>query len=71
MTIPEHINRLAKSEGFDRVEHVGSWNGFELYVADTDEACEIGLPQYILADGKAARWADVDETTDIMATLVD
>ena len=70
MTIPEHISRLAKSEDFDRVEHLGRWNGFELYVADTDEECAIGLPQYILASGNNARWASVEETSAIMAELL-
>lgn len=71
MDIPDHIIRLAKSEGFERVEPLGSWNGFDLFVADMDEECAIGLPQYILSSGDTARWASVDETDLIMSSVSD
>lgn len=63
------VQKLAKSEDFDRVNHLGQWEGWELYVADTSEECTIGLPQYILSSDKEVRWASDSETFAIMAFL--
>ena len=69
MDILRKIKDLALSDGFDRVERLGEWEGYDLFLADTDEPCAIGLPQYILSAGKEARWASVDETMRIMAAM--
>lgn len=69
MDILRKIKDLALSEGFDRVERLGEWEGYDLFLADFDEPCDIGLPQYILASGREVRWASNDETSRIMTFL--
>lgn len=69
MDILKKVQSLAESEEFDLVNHLGQWNGWEIYVADTNEECAIGLPQYILASDKEVRWASDSETLSIMAFL--
>lgn len=68
MEIAENIKRFAKDEGFPQVEHLGQWNGLDLYSAFDPEAPYIGLPQYILVgpDPREIRWASLDETEAIM-----
>lgn len=69
MDIKRKIRDLAEADGFDRVNSLGRWNGWDLSVADTDEECAIGLPQYILSSEREARWATESETLEIMASL--
>ena len=45
MDIKRKIRSLAEADGFDRVNSLGRWNGWDLSVADTDEECAVGLPQ--------------------------
>ena len=68
MDIEKKINKLAQDEGFDFAKKVGSWSGRDVYVADTEEECCVGLPQYILVSGEDVRWASVKETEEIMAS---
>ena len=69
MDIKRKIRDLAEADGFDRVNSLGQWNGWDLSVADTDEECAVGLPQYILSSEREARWATESETLEIMASL--
>lgn len=68
MSIQSKADNLAKSEGFDHAKHVGQWKDMDLYVADTDEECCVGLPQYILSDGKNVFWASDEQVLEIMAS---
>lgn len=72
MAIPDYITRLAKSEDFPVVKPLGGWEGFDVYLADTEDECAIGLPQYILFSPSALsapRWATPDETEEIMKSF--
>ena len=69
MDLMRKIKQLAESEGFDRVVSLGQWNGWDLHVADMDEECSVGLPQYILSSEKDVRWASYEETEEIMKSL--
>ena len=69
MDVERKIKDLASSEGFDRVVGIGSWRGFDVFVADTDAECAVGLPQYILVSGNNVRWATVEETEELMASV--
>lgn len=68
MEVSENIKRFAKDEGFPVVEHLGQWDGRELYSASDPDFPFVGLPQYILVgpDPQDIRWASVDETEAIM-----
>jgi len=66
MAVPANIKRLAESEDFPVVKHLGVWEEFDVYLADTEEECAIGLPQYILSASSSPRWATPDETEKIM-----
>ena len=63
------IKDLVESEGFDRAVSLGRWKDWDLYLADTDEECSVGLPQYILASDQDARWASYEESEEIFATI--
>lgn len=69
MDIMRKIKDLAESEGFDRAVSLGRWKDWDLYVADTDEPCDVGLPQYILASDREVRWATYEESEEIMSSL--
>ena len=69
MDVERKIKDLASSEGFDRVIEIGSWRGFDVFVADTEAECEVGLPQYILVSGNNVRWATVEETEELMVSV--
>ena len=69
MNIKSKADKLAKSEGFDFARPLGQWKDMDLYVADTNEECEVGLPQYILSDGENVFWASDEEVLKIMASL--
>lgn len=69
MDISRKIKELAESEGFDRSISLGRWKDWDLYVADTNEECAVGLPQYILSSDREARWATYEETLEIMKSL--
>ena len=70
MEVPEKIKRLAKSEDFPVVTHLGDWDGFDVFLADTEEECCIGLPQYILSKDSDVRWASPAETSKIMSRFI-
>ena len=67
MVVPENIKRFARSEDFPVVTHLGDWDGFTVFLADTEDECFIGLPQYILSKGSDIRWASPMETPKIMS----
>lgn len=67
MAVPQHIKRLASSEGFPVVKYEGRWNDREVYAASDPEFPFVGLPQLILSEGETARWASPAETDSIMA----
>ena len=67
MEASENIKRLAKSEGFPEVKHVGHWDDYEVFCAFDPDFPYIGLPQYILDhENIEPRWATLEETEDIM-----
>ena len=70
MDIMRKVKGLAESEGFDRVVSLGRYKNWDLYVAGLQEECVIGLPQYILASDQDVRWATIEETEDIMDTIL-
>ena len=59
--------KLAKEIGLDKVEEIGSWKGYEVLVATSDQIRCLGLPQYILQQEKNARWATPEETLELMS----
>ena len=67
MVIPDNIKRFAKADGSPDVKYLCDWKGMKVYSAFDPEAPYDGLPQYILADGESLRWANFDETEEIMA----
>ena len=58
--------KLAKSEGFTSVEFLKEWQGYDLFVAVTDEPSFTGYPVYVLANDNNARWANPEETESIL-----
>ena len=49
------IKRFARSElGAKDVEYVGIYDGYEVCSPVFDEVADIGLPQFILVDGRTA-----------------
>lgn len=70
MEVPDRIKHFAKSEDFPVVTHLGDWEGFIVFLADTEEECSIGLPQYILSKDKNIRWASPVETGKIMSHFI-
>lgn len=69
MDIKRKIKELVESEGFDRAVRLGQWKDWDLYVADSDEPCDVGLPQYILVSDQEVRWATYEESEEIMSSL--
>ena len=67
MVIPDNIKRFAKADGSPVVKYLCDWKGMKVYSAFDPEFPYVGLPQYILADGESLRWANTDETEEIMA----
>lgn len=59
---------LAKSSIYDGVQHLGKWNGYEVFdpIFDDDEPRFIGLPQFILEKDNKFRWSQGDEWQEIM-----
>lgn len=57
----EIANRFAKREGFDSAEHLGQWEGQEVFCAMSKEPMKIGLPPYFLVFGDTARWPSAEE----------
>lgn len=58
---------FGKNNGYKFVSFFESFNEFEVYVAETSEEVEhIGYPVMILANNKAVRFSEPDETLKIM-----
>ena len=63
----------AKEHGYVDVEYRGKWNGFDVWhlVFTRDKKIRyIGVPTYVLDDGKSLRIADNDESFAIMDSLI-
>jgi len=63
----ERIRQFAIKSGFDDVEYVWNWQGYEVYnpVLDLEDGQEppmIGLPHVILVRGDEIRWSIGDES---------
>lgn len=57
---------LAKSEEFSAVEFIREWQGYDLFVATSEEPAFTGYPDYILVNSKTARWATPKESESIL-----
>lgn len=53
--------RFAKREGYNGADHLGQWEGFEVFCATSNEPVFIGLPPYILVSEDSARWPTASE----------
>lgn len=58
--------KLAKSEGFSAVEFLREWQGYDLFVASSEETTFTGYPDYILVNASEAHWANPDEADSIL-----
>ena len=58
--------KLAKSEGFTSVEFLKEWQGYDLFVATSEEPAFTGYPDYILVNSKTARWTTPKESESIL-----
>lgn len=72
MNATQRAKAYAQDAGFDTVELVGEWHGFqvfEYYNADDPEGGEVGLPSFILATETKARTTQNDEAFQIITAL--
>lgn len=45
----DEANKIAQNEGYDYAKFVGVTNGDRIYLADTQEQRDLGLPLWIIA----------------------
>lgn len=64
------VEKFAKEQGFDKVDYIGDWKGKAIYEAYLEEGGVIGLPQYIIDGTEALKFADSEQTFEIMDTLL-
>ena len=65
------IEAFAKSQGYDEIEHIGLWKGFDVYTPVHDELMIVGLPYRILVKGDLIRMTTYDEVFEVLRTLSD
>ncbi|MCM1293212.1 MAG: hypothetical protein NC111_04960 [Bacteroides sp.] len=71
MTV-EKIIQFAQKSIYDTTEHIGKWNGFDVYEPgwDDDLPHYTGFPTFILVKGDKIRWTkDWKESRAIMKAL--
>lgn len=61
----ERALKFADSEAYDSVEFNSEWQGYDVFVAYSEEGSYTGFPDFVLVDAKKARWATTDETMSI------
>lgn len=61
----ERALKFADSEAYDSVEFHSEWQGYDVFVAYSEEGSYTGFPDFVLVDAKKARWATTDETMSI------
>lgn len=69
--IPPAVVKYAHNYGWEKVIPSDDWNGYKVYYLDPDlpddgKIYYIGLPSYLLYDGKTVRYAEGDELSGIM-----
>ena len=66
--IPQEVINFVKVDEGGEIIFIRNWNNYKVYRVSYPELEKgvWGLPQYILFDGKNVRWADDDETTELM-----
>lgn len=67
--IPQEVIEFVKPDKDTRIVFAREWNGYKVYTYDYSEYGPdeiIGLPVYMLFDGKTVRFADDDELTELM-----
>nr|DAG43219.1 MAG TPA: NICKEL AND COBALT RESISTANCE PROTEIN BINDING PROTEIN, SENSOR PROTEIN [Caudoviricetes sp.] len=67
--IPQEVTNFLSADCDQEVIFERAWRQYKVYTfddSDEPQGAVWGLPQFILFDGKNVRWADDDETTELM-----
>lgn len=64
--IQEDILKFAQKQGYDNIEYVGEWRGYQVYAPlfDTEETLFIGLPLVILVKNDMIRMSTPEESLE-------
>ena len=65
------IEAFAKSQGYDKIEKIGWWNGFDVYAPVYDEPTSVGLPHAVLVKGDSIRMTTDNEAFEVLNALSD
>lgn len=67
----DSVLKFAKQHGYKSVIERGKWNGYTVYemVLSKTETLYVGVPQYILDNGKEFRISDPEEAFEILDSL--
>lgn len=65
------ILEFIKSKGYDDVEFLFEWKGYEVYecIIDSEEPVIIGLPYKTLVKGNEIRLSNKEETFEILSLI--
>lgn len=65
------VLKYAKYHGYNSVVEKGEWDGYTVYemVLSAKKTLYVGIPQYILDDGKELRISEPKEAFDILEWL--
>lgn len=67
--IPQEVINFVSADCDQKLIFERTWEQYKVYTfddSDEPQGAVWGLPQFILFDGKNVRWADDDETTELM-----
>lgn len=67
----DEIIKFAKKQGYSSAEHIGTWNGYDVYepLFNGNGIPAVGLPLAILTKGKEIRMSTPDEAMKILDEL--
>lgn len=66
----DSVLKYAKNHGYEKIINRGKWKEYTVYeMVLSEKEFYIGIPQYILKNGKNLKISDADEAFEIMDWL--